>query len=92
MLLYLEAEALGRDFDFDINQVEVLANAATALGCQSLLDRCAAKSGAFEARLREYSFAEVLAANAAGERLLIIDGMVLDVKRWCVGAPKIGTT
>ena len=38
--------------------------------------------GAFEARLREYEFAEILAANDRGERLILIDGMVLDVKRW----------
>ena len=31
VLLYLEAEALGRDFDFDINQVESLSAAAAAL-------------------------------------------------------------
>ena len=38
--------------------------------------------GAFFARIKEYQFEEVVAANATGERLLIIDGMVLDVKRW----------
>jgi hypothetical protein len=40
------------------------------------------KGGAFESRLREYSFDEVVAANAAGGRLILIDGMVLDVARW----------
>ena len=49
---------------------------------QSLADRCAQKQGAFAARIREYDYREVVAANAEGERLIIIDGMVLDVKRW----------
>ena len=40
VLLFLEAEALDRAFDFDINQVEDMAKAARALGCQTLLDRC----------------------------------------------------
>ena len=54
VLLFLEAAALGRDFDFDINQVDEMAAAAAALGCQPLLDVCHQKTGAFEARLREY--------------------------------------
>ena len=47
-----------------------------------LADRCAQKQVAFAARIREYEYREVVAANAEGERLIIIDGMVLDVKRW----------
>ena len=84
MLLFLEAEALGRreDYDFDINHVEEMASAATTLGCQPLADRCAQKTGAFFARIKEYRYAEVVAANAAGEQYIIIDNMVLDVKRW----------
>ena len=39
---------------------------ATALDCRELEQRCRAKLGDFEARLREYSFEEIKAANAAG--------------------------
>jgi cytochrome b involved in lipid metabolism len=84
VLLFLEAEALGRSekYDFDINHVEEMTSAAETLGCQPLTDRCAQKTGAFFARIKEYRYEEVVAANASGERLIIIDGMVLDVKRW----------
>lgn len=40
------------------------------------------RTGEFLSRLREYTLEEVNARNAAGECLLIVDGMVLDVTRW----------
>lgn len=40
------------------------------------------RTGEFLSRLREYSFEEIRARNAAGECLLVVDGMVLDVTRW----------
>ena len=60
----------------------LLTHRSTLCVSQSLADRCAQKQGAFAARIREYEYREVVAANAEGERLIIIDGMVLDVKRW----------
>ena len=47
---------------------------STLCASQSLADRCAQKQGAFAARIREYEYREVVAANAEGERLIIIDG------------------
>ena len=38
--------------------------------------------GAFEARIREYTYSEIKEHNARGGRLILIDGMVLDVERW----------
>lgn len=83
VLIFLEAEALGAPApEFAVSMLDELADAARALGLRSLEDACAARLGAFSARLREYRFEEVRQRNAAGECLLIVDGMVLDVTRW----------
>lgn len=83
VLLFLEAEAQARPPpDFGINLLDELLVAARKLGLRSLEDYCATRLGEFSSRLREYSFAEVKARNAAGECLIIVDGMVLDVTRW----------
>jgi hypothetical protein len=52
------------------------------MGLRSLEEACSTRLGEFTTRLREYSFAEIKERNAAGEALLIVDGMVLDVTRW----------
>ena len=52
----------------------VCSHRSTLCVSQSLADRCAQKQGAFAARIREYEYREVVAANAEGERLIIIDG------------------
>ena len=83
VLLFLEAEAQSRPQpDFGINLLDELLAAARKLGLRSLEDYCAARLGEFSSRLREYSFAEIKERNAAGECLIIVDGMVLDVTRW----------
>ena len=83
VLLFLEAAAAGRAPPaFDIRLWPELARAASALGLRSLADAAAARLGEFDARLREYGLPEIRARNAAGECLLLVDGMVLDVTRW----------
>ena len=82
-LLFLEAQALNATPpSFSLALVDELAEAARVLGLRSLADYCATRQDAFVTRLREYRFEEVVAANAAGACLLIIDGMVLDVLAW----------
>jgi cytochrome b involved in lipid metabolism len=67
---------------FSLSHLQELSEAARALGLRSLDDWCCSQREGFSARLREYSFEEIRAANAAGGCLLLIDGMVLDVKAW----------
>lgn len=61
VLLFLEAEALGRahEFNVDINLADDLLQAARTLGCQPLEDVCLRLLGDFESRIREYTFSEV---------------------------------
>jgi hypothetical protein len=81
--LWLEAETLGRPLpDHDIRTTEELVGAAEVLGLRGLEDACATKLGAHESRIRRYKWSEILAHNAAGGVWIVIDGMVLDVKRW----------
>lgn len=83
VLIFLEALALKRDPPrYDIRITESLADAAETLGCRDLREYCAAKLGAHASRIREYAWDEICAHNAAGGVWLVIDGMVLDVKRW----------
>jgi len=83
VLIFLEALALKRDPPrYDIRITESLADAAETLGCRDLREYCAEKLGAHASRIREYEWDEICAHNAAGGVWLVIDGMVLDVKRW----------
>lgn len=83
VLIFLEALALKRDPPrYDIRITESLADAAETLGCRDLREYCAEKLGAHASRIREYAWDEICAHNAAGGVWLVIDGMVLDVKRW----------
>jgi len=61
VLLFLEAEALGRahEFNVDINLADDLLQSARTLGCQPLEEVCLRLLGDFESRIREYTFAEV---------------------------------
>ena len=59
-----------------------LLQAATRLGLRSLAEHCERRLGDSAAARRWRTFAEVRRRNAAGERLLILDGAVFDVTRW----------
>ncbi|CAI7815949.1 unnamed protein product, partial [Closterium sp. NIES-53] len=84
VLLFLEEDFKGQggDFQFDINLIQDLREAASALGLKSLQDLCDQRQGLFESRIREYTFAEVVERNVGGNCWLLLDGMVLDVTRW----------
>ena len=83
VLVWLEAEALGRSPpEHDIRIVEELAEAADALGLASLAEYCADRLGKHESRRRVRSWREVVEHNERGGCWIVIDGMVLDVKRW----------
>lgn len=83
VLIFLEAITLGKSAPaYDIRVTEELAVAAQTLGCRVLDEHCAEKLGDHASRIREYDWDEIVAHNAAGGVWLIIDGMVLDVKRW----------
>lgn len=83
VLVFLESEAVGREPPaFGVHVVPPLLDAARTLGLRSLCDYCEKRLGDSAARRRWHSFAEIERRNAAGERLLIMDGMVFDVTRW----------
>ena len=83
VLVWLEAEALGAPLpEHDIRTTEALAEAASRLGLRSLSDHCSARMGAHRARAKRRSWAEVLRHNELGGVWLVVDGMILDVKRW----------
>ena len=84
VLLYLEATARGQAFDFDPEHLEDMTKAAEELKLGGLIDLCNQKRGAFDSRVRKepITFDEIVQRNAAGEMLLTMDGMVLDVTRW----------
>lgn len=83
VLLWLEAETLGRPLpDHDIRTTEDLEAAANVLGLRSLGDSCRARLGAHKSRIRRYAWSEIVEHNARGGVWIVVDGMVLDVKRW----------
>ena len=85
VLPFLEAAARSLPFDVLPEHLEEVSAAADTLKLQGLRDLCDKKRGAFESRVRKdapIAFEEVVARNAAGEVLLVMDGMVLDVTRW----------
>jgi cytochrome b involved in lipid metabolism len=82
-LAWLEAESLGRAHpEYDIRVVESMAATAETLGLRSLADACAARLGTHASRVRVRRWADITAHNDAGGAWLVVDGMVLDVKRW----------
>mmetsp|Transcript_29493 Transcript_29493/g.75717 ORF Transcript_29493/g.75717 Transcript_29493/m.75717 type:complete len:467 (-) Transcript_29493:32-1432(-) len=83
VLLFLEAAHLGREPPHvPAFQLEEMLQAARSLGLRSLEDHCMARLGELQTRVRLHSLDEVQERNAAGEMLILIDGMVLDVTRW----------
>ena len=83
VLLWLERESLGAALpEYDVHTAEALVGAADALGLASLADACRASLGAHERRIRTHKWSDVVAHNKAGGVLVVVDGMVLDVKRW----------
>jgi len=70
-------------FALDLSEVNVLADAAEALGLQALADLCGSQSSSFDSRVRKdkyIRYAEVVKRNNENDELLIIlDGMVLDI-------------
>jgi len=83
VLVFLECAAMGNAApNYEIRIMESLCDAAKSLGCRELGDFCEAKLGVYASRLREFEWDEIVAFNDAGGVLCVIDGMVLDVKRW----------
>lgn len=84
VLLFLEAagRGLASSFAVDINSLPQLAGAAQALGCRELKETCAKKLGAFEERICMHRWADVVAHNAAGGCMVVMDGMVFDLAQW----------
>ena len=83
VLLWLERESLGSALpEYDVRTAEALVGAAETLGLVSLADACRASLGAHERRIKTHFWRDVLAHNEAGGVRVVVDGMVLDVKRW----------
>lgn len=97
VLLYLEHEARGEDFQFDPLIAPELLQAAETLQVRGLEDACRKMLGSFEERVRRVPIRleEVTARNEKGrlaalssslgkrsETILILSGMVLDITRW----------
>ena len=83
VLLWLERESLGSALpEYDVRTAEALVGAADALGLASLADACRGALGAHERRVRRHTWSDVTRHNAAGGVRVVVDGMVLDVKRW----------
>ena len=88
VLLFLEAQARGPDgtasFSFGAEHTDAMLQAARDLGLRGLEELCLRRLGEFKSRVRTAGipWAEVTRRNCAGERLLVMDGMVLDVTRW----------
>jgi len=83
VLLWLERESLGSALpEYDVRTAEALVGAAETLGLVSLADACRASLGAHERRIKTHFWRDVLAHNESGGVRVVVDGMVLDVKRW----------
>jgi len=83
VLLWLERESLGLALpEYDVHTAEALVGAADALGLASLADACRASLGAHESRITTHAWKDVVTHNRGGGVRVVVDGMVLDVKRW----------
>jgi len=83
VLLFLEALHLGRPPpNWSLHLIEDMAKAATALGLRALDEYCQERLGRLSSGVRIFRFEEVVAANACGQVLLVLDSMVLDVTSW----------
>jgi len=83
VLLSLEALHAGAAVpDFATWHLDALLAAAEALGLRALADHVLRKRGEQASRVREWRWDEVVARNAAGGCLVLVDSMVLDLGRW----------
>ncbi|GBG24363.1 Cytochrome b5 [Hondaea fermentalgiana] len=84
VLIYLEAEAKGLDYEIDLHEADELLPAAKKLRLIGLQRVCEKVRDDFSNSLRldGISFEEVKRRNAEGELLLIIDNQVCDVTDW----------
>lgn len=83
VLIYLEALALGtQPPSYAAHLLQDLLTAAHTLGIRSLQAQCREKLGNQEKRVRVWTAGQVRHANAHGQCLLTMDGMVLDVTSW----------
>lgn len=82
VLLHLEAAVRAHEAPLDIATAEQLRPVGTKLGYRALVEQCDRVLGDFAARLRVFSWAEVVEHNARGGCWIVMDGMVLDVERW----------
>jgi hypothetical protein len=82
VLLFLEAHTLNKPIPaWSLHLIDDLYVAAERLSCKPLLDHCMERLGS-KGQLKIYSLDEIERGNSNGEVLLILDGMVLDVKVW----------
>ena len=82
VLLFLEAHILNKTIPaWSLHLIDDLLVAGENLSCKPLVDHCKERLGS-KGQLLIYSLEEIIKANASGEVLLILDGMVLDVKAW----------
>ena len=84
VLLFLESagKGLAGSFAFDMNSLPSLAAAASSLGCRPLQESCAKRLGQFEDRIGMHTWADIVAHNDAGGCMVVMDGMVFDLKQW----------
>jgi len=83
VLLWLECDFVGATTpEWDVRAAEGLIGASEKLGLVALADQCRSQVGAHENRIKTHSWESVKKHNASGGVRIVIDGMVLDVKRW----------
>ncbi len=83
VLIYLEALALGKPPpSYAAHLLHDILSAAQHLSIHSLQSYCREKLGNQEKRVRCWTADQVRHANANGQCLLTMDGMVLDVTNW----------
>ena len=84
VLIFLELQAQSKEseYEVDIGDLESLLTAAEVLNNCALRDFCLDRLGDFSSRMRLYRWEEVIHNNSKGGVWIVIDGMVLDIKRW----------
>jgi len=84
VLIYLEAEAKGLEYEIDLHEADELLEAAKSLRLIGLQRACEKVKNDFSnsLRLEGIPFEEIKQRNANGELLLIIDNQVCDVTDW----------
>ncbi len=80
---YLESEALGTKFHFELHESDQLLQAAKKLRIIGLQRLCERAVGEYRLSIRDkIPWAEVKQRNAEGELLLVSDGNVCNVTDW----------